>query len=329
MSDARRALITGITGQDGSYLSERLQAAGYEVHGLVRGKADPAAGCLRFLSTAGRSALKLHTGNLTEPGTLEDLVAAVEPDEVYHLAAMSAIGESFAQPIEACEVGTTAVMRFLEAVRSYRDRTGRDIRYFQASSSQIFGKGAEVPQSVTTPLRPENPYGTAKAFAQNLTSNYREAYGLFACSGILFNHESPRRSDRFVTRKITQAVARIKFGRQNVLTVGNTAARRDWGFAGDYVAAMHGMLSRDEPEDFVIATGVTHSVDDFIRAAFERAGVDLEGRIVVDENLYRPAEVDLTVGDITKTAHDLGWQPVITFEELVAMMVDADLELVA
>jgi len=318
-----RALITGITGQDGQYLAEHLHEQGYDVVGLVAGQANPReeqiVEQLPFVELTG--------GDLQD---LSSLIAAVEyaqPDEVYNLGAISFVALSFKQPELTANVTGLGVLRMLEAIRVVG---GRDnpIRFYQASSSEMFGKVREAPQTEQTPFHPRSPYGAAKVFGHNTTVNYREAYGLFAVSGILFNHESPRRGLEFVTRKVANGVARIKLGLQKELVLGNLEAERDWGFAGDYVKAMHLMLQRSEPEDFVIATGVTHSVRELLELAFEVAEIaDWEQYVRVDQRFFRPADVEHLVGDASKARDELGWAPVTTFEELVAMMVDHDLKL--
>ena len=318
-----RALITGITGQDGQYLAEHLHEQGYDVVGLVAGQANPReeliAEQLPFVELTG--------GDLQD---LSSLIAAVEyaqPDEVYNLGAISFVALSFKQPELTANVTGLGVLRMLEAIRVVG---GRDnpIRFYQASSSEMFGKVREAPQTEQTPFHPRSPYGAAKVFGHNTTVNYREAYGLFAVSGILFNHESPRRGLEFVTRKVANGVARIKLGLQKELVLGNLDAERDWGFAGDYVKAMHLMLQRAEPGDFVVATGVTHSVRELVELAFEVAEVeDWEQYIRVDQRFFRPADVEHLVGDASKARDVLGWTPVTTFEELVAMMVHHDLKL--
>jgi GDPmannose 4,6-dehydratase len=318
-----RALITGITGQDGQYLAEHLHDQGYDVVGLVAGQANPReemiAEQLPFVEMTG--------GDLQD---LSSLIAAVEyaqPDEVYNLGAISFVALSFKQPELTANVTGLGVLRMLEAIRVVG---GRDnpIRFYQASSSEMFGKVREAPQTEQTPFHPRSPYGAAKVFGHNTTVNYREAYGLFAVSGILFNHESPRRGLEFVTRKVANGVARIKLGLQKELVLGNLEAERDWGFAGDYVKAMHLMLQRPEPEDFVVATGVTHSVRELVELAFEVAEIEeWEQYVRVDQRFFRPADVEHLVGDASKARSELGWTPVTTFEELVAMMVDHDLKL--
>jgi GDPmannose 4,6-dehydratase len=311
-----KALITGITGQDGSYLAELLLAKGYEVHGLVRRTSLPHLDRLTC-----QHDVHLVEGDLLDTGSLLRVVDATEPDEVYNLAAQSFVGTSWQQPELTGEVTGLGALRLLEAIR----QTNPKIRFYQASSSEMFGKVQAIPQSENTPFYPRSPYGVAKLFAHWSTVNYRESHGLFAASGILFNHESPRRGLEFVTRKITDAVARIKLGLAHELRLGNLDARRDWGYAGDYVQAMWLMLQQPEPRDYVIATGETHSVKDFVQAAFAHVGLDWQQFVVVDPALVRPAEVDLLIGDPGRARSELGWEPRVKFAELVAMMVEADL----
>ena len=315
----KRALITGISGQDGSYLAELLVEKGYEVHGLVRRSSTFNTGRIDHI----RGRLKLHYGDLVDSTSLHTVIRAVQPDEVYNLAAQSHVRVSFEMPEYTCDVTGAGVGRLLEAIRL----SGRPTRFYQASSSELYGKVAEVPQDEETPFHPRSPYAAAKAYGFYLTQNYREAYGMFACNGILFNHESPRRGENFVTRKITLAVGRIAAGLENKPMLGNLDAKRDWGFAGDYVLAMWQMLQQDTPEDYVIATGETHSVKEFLALAFGRAKLNWEDYVQLDPRQIRPAEVDLLQGDPTKARKQLGWQPKVSFEALVAMMVDSDLEL--
>jgi len=314
-----RALITGITGQDGSYLAELLVAKGYEVHGLVRRTSTFNTGRIDHI----RHQLTLHYGDLVDSTSLHSVIRAVQPDEVYNLAAQSHVRVSFEMPEYTCDVTGAGVGRLLEAIRL----SGRPTRFYQASSSELFGKVAETPQRETTPFHPRSPYATAKAYGFYLTQNYREAYGMFACNGLLFNHESPRRGENFVTRKITRAVGRIVAGLETKLALGNLDAKRDWGFAGDYVVAMWQMLQQAEPMDYVIATGETHSVKDFLALAFGRAELDWQDFVELDPRQIRPAEVDLLLGDAGKAKRELGWEPRVSFEELVAMMVDSDIAL--
>jgi GDPmannose 4,6-dehydratase len=317
-----RALITGITGQDGLYLAELLLAKGYEVYGLVRGQSNPKVQTVERLVPG----VDLIEGDLTDLPSLIGAVEVAAPDEVYNLGAISFVGLSWRQAELTGDVTGMGVRRVLEAVRI---ATGNDmgrVRFYQASSSEMFGKVREVPQTEETPFHPRSPYGVAKTFGHYMTVNYRESYSAFACSGILFNHESPRRGHEFVTRKITRAVARISLGVQDSLVLGNLDARRDWGFAGDYVHAMWAMLQQDEPGDYVIATGVTNSIRDLLDIAFARIGVaDWSALVSQDPRYMRPAEVDSLIGDASKAKTELGWTPTVDFTELVNMMVDADL----
>ncbi|HZL73586.1 MAG TPA: GDP-mannose 4,6-dehydratase [Planctomycetota bacterium] len=321
----KRALITGITGQDGSYLAEFLLAKGYEVHGLIRRASTFTTGRLDhlYVDPHERAArLFLHYGDLTDANSLSGLVQAVRPDEVYNLAAQSHVQVSFLNPLYTAEVDALGTLGLLEAVR----RCDRPVRFYQASSSEMFGS-APPPQDEKTPFHPRSPYGCAKVFSYWQTVNYREAYGLFACNGILFNHESPRRGETFVTRKITRAATRIKMGLQEKLYLGNLDARRDWGFAGDYVEAMWLMLQRKKPEDFVIATGESRSVGEFVEEAFGRVGLDWRDHVRIDKRYLRPAEVNLLQGNAAKARRLLKWRPRVSFKELVRRMVDNDLEL--
>jgi GDPmannose 4,6-dehydratase len=317
-----RALITGITGQDGRYLAELLHGKGYEVFGLVKGQSNPRADLVQL-------ELPFVESISADLQDLSSLVAALEqtqPDEVYNLGAISFVALSFKQSELTANVTGLGVLRLLEAIRMVGGSTNNPVRFYQASSSEMFGKARETPQRESTPFYPRSPYGCAKVFGHNITVNYRESYGLYACSGILFNHESPRRGIEFVTRKVTNAVARIKLGLQDSLVLGDLEPRRDWGFAGDYVNAMWLMLQRDEPADYVVGTGRTHSVRDFVAAAFAHAGIDDWERFVrQDPRFYRPAEVDLLIADATKARVELGWKPEVGFDSLVGMMVDHDL----
>ena len=314
------ALITGITGQDGSYLAEFLLEKGYTVYGLKRRTSVVTDARIRHLLDD----VELLDGDLLDQLSLIKAIRQARPDEIYNLAAMSFIPTSFTQPVLTGEYTALGVTKLLEAVRL----ADWPVRFYQASSSEMFGKVQEIPQSERTPFYPRSPYGAAKVYGHWITVNYRESYDLFACSGILFNHEGPRRGDEFVTRKITQAVARIKLGRQQELRLGNLDSQRDWGYAGDYVRAMWLMLQQDAPDDYVIATGETHSVAEFCELAFRHVGIDDWRRYVqVDEALLRPADVDLLVGDPSKARRCLNWQPEVTFEGLVKLMVEADLEL--
>jgi GDPmannose 4,6-dehydratase len=314
----RRALITGITGQDGSYLAELLLEKDYEVFGMTRRASTENVDRIAHLVNR----VNLVQGDLLDPPSLVSALRSAEPQEVYNLAAQSFVPTSWNQPVLTAEFTGIGVTRMLEAVRT----VDPDIRFYQASSSEMFGKVREVPQNEQTPFYPRSPYGVAKAYAHYITVNYRESYGLYAVSGILFNHESPRRGLEFVTRKITDAVARIKLGLADRLLLGNFDAERDWGFAGDYVDAMWRMLQQDEPSDYVIATGETHSVREFFEIAFAHAGLDPSDYVRADPQFLRPAEVDRLVGDASKAKHDLGWRPHHSFRDLVEMMVDADLQ---
>jgi GDPmannose 4,6-dehydratase len=316
-----RALITGVTGQDGSYLAEWLLEQGYEVHGVVRRSSTENFDRIAHLT--GR--IQLHQADLLDQLSLIDVFQRVQPSEVYNLAAMSFVPTSWQQPVLTGEFTAIGVTRVLEAIRLL-DPKG--IRFYQASSSEMFGKVQETPQKETTPFYPRSPYGVAKVYGHYLTVNYRESYGMFACSGILFNHESPRRGREFVTRKITHGVARIKAGLANELRLGNLDARRDWGFAGDYVQAMWLMLRQNEPDDYVIATGATHTVREVVETAFAHVDLDWRKYVVQDPSLVRPAEVDLLIGDPSKAERRLGWRPRVGFQELIRLMVDADLKLV-
>jgi len=319
---AQSALITGITGQDGSYLAELLLDKGYTVHGLVRRSATENTQRIAHLLEHER--LKLHYGDLTDGGALTRLVGELAPEEVYNLAAQSHVKVSFDIPDYTTDVTAVGAVRLLEAIRT----AGVKTRYYQASSSEMFGKVAETPQTETTPFHPRSPYGCAKVFAHWITINYRESYGMHACSGILFNHESPRRGETFVTRKISLAVARIKAGLQEKLFLGNLDAKRDWGYAAEYVEAMWRMLQADAPGDYVIATGETHSVEDFVQAAFAHVNLEWEKYTETDPAFHRPAEVDLLLGNPAKAKAELGWEPQTKFADLVGLMVDADLALI-
>jgi GDPmannose 4,6-dehydratase len=321
----KKALITGITGQDGSYLAEMLLRKGYEVHGIIRRAStfntgrvdhiyqDPHMKDARFF---------LHYGDLSDSVNLVKLLYELKPDEIYHLGAQSHVRVSFEIPEYTADITAVGTIRILEAVRE----AGVCPRFYQASSSEMFGKVHEVPQRETTPFHPRSPYGVSKVFSYWATVNYRESYGLFACNGILFNHESPRRGETFVTRKISRAVARVKAGLQDKLYLGNLEARRDWGYAPEYVEAMWMMLQQDNPDDYVIATGETHSVREFCEEAFGHVGLDWKQYVEHDKHYERPAEVDLLIGDASKAKRVLGWEPKIRFKELVHIMVDADRE---
>jgi GDPmannose 4,6-dehydratase len=324
MKNTKKALITGITGQDGSYLAELLLAKGYEVHGLIRRAStfntsridhlyrDPHEPETRFF---------LHYGDLTDSGQLSHLIYNIQPEEIYHLGAQSHVRVSFDMPEFTGDISGLGTTRLLEAIR----RSGIQTRFYQASSSELFGD-SPPPQNESSPMQPRSPYAAAKLYAYWMVRNYREAYKLFAVNGILFNHESPRRGETFVTRKITRAVARIKLGLQKKLYLGNLEAKRDWGYAPDFVEAMWLMLQQDQPEDFVIATGKSHSVREFLEEAFSYLDLDWRTYVEIDPRYFRPTEVEYLLGDATKARHALGWQPKVTFKELVRIMVDADLQ---
>ncbi len=314
----KTALITGITGQDGTYLAEHLVGLGYKVYGLIRGQNNPKAEAVQRLIPN----LELIEGDLLDQSSLISAVETTEPDEVYNLGAISFIPVSWRQPVLTSEITGLGVTRLLEAIRI----VNRDIRFYQASSSEMFGKVREVPQSEATPFHPRSPYGVAKAFGHYTTVNYRESYDMFACSGILFNHESPRRGLEFSTRKTTNAAARIKLGKQDNLLMGDLSPKRDWGYAGDYVQAMHMMLQQDEPDDFVIGTGETHSIQEMCAVAFDHVGLDWQEYVGTDPRFLRPAEVNILIADNTKAREKLGWEPTVDFRELIQMMVDSDLK---
>ena len=316
--ETRRGLITGITGQDGSYLAEFLLDRGYTVFGMVRRASKDNFERLEHI----RDRLELRQADLLDQLSLIHLLEESRPHEVYNLAAQSFVPTSWSQPVLTAEFTALGVTRVLDAIRL----VDPSIRFYQASSSEMFGKVRETPQNESTPFHPRSPYGVAKAYGHSITVNYRESYGLFASSGILFNHESPRRGFEFVTRKVTDAAARIKHGLARELRLGNLDARRDWGFAGDYVQAMWLMLQQEHPDDYVVASGESHSVQELVELAFSYAGLDWHEYVVVDPALRRPAEVDLLLGDATKAREQLGWAPKVRFRELVQMMVDADLE---
>jgi GDPmannose 4,6-dehydratase len=314
----KRALITGITGQDGSYLAEFLLEKGYKVYGLRRRTSSPIMENIQHIVNE----LEFIDGDLQDLGSLIQAVRISNPDEVYNLAAQSFVGTSWAQPVLTAQSTAIGVTNMLEAVRLVKP----EARFYQASSSEMFGKVVETPQVETTPFYPRSPYGVAKVYGHWITVNYRESYDMFACSGILFNHESPRRGVEFVTRKVTDAVARIKLGKQKELRMGNLDSKRDWGFAGDYVKAMWLMLQQDKPDDFVISTGETHTVEELVEIAFSHAGLNWRDYVVIDQRFVRPAEVDLLLGDCSKAKEKLGWKLEVGFEQLVKMMVDNDLK---
>jgi GDPmannose 4,6-dehydratase len=333
----KKALITGITGQDGSYLAELLLRKGYEVHGIIRRSSSFNTGRIDHLRE--NDSIKLYYGDLTDSSNLNRLLEKIKPDEIYNLGAQSHVAVSFEVPEYTADVDGMGVLRFLDAIKE----TGIKTKFYQASTSELYGKVQEIPQKETTPFYPRSPYGVAKLYAYWIIKNYREAYGLFACNGILFNHESPRRGETFVTRKITQAAVKIKEGLQEKLTLGNLDAKRDWGYAPEYVQAMWLMLQQDKPEDFVIATGETNTVRDFVNLAFEELAIDItwqgeaENEIGIDTKTgktlvsinpryYRPTEVDLLLGDPSKAKEKLGWAPKITLKELVSLMVQSDWE---
>jgi GDPmannose 4,6-dehydratase len=315
----KRAVITGITGQDGSYLAELLLEKGYEVHGIVRRSSTENFERIAHLAQR----VKLHQADLLDQLSIIDVLKEARPEEVYNLAAMSFVPTSWKQPVLTGEFTAIGVTRVLEAIRLL-DPKG--IRFYQASSSEMFGKVRETPQRETTPFYPRSPYGIAKAYGHWITVNYRESYDMYCCSGILFNHESPRRGVEFVTRKVTNGVARIKLGLEQELRVGNLQAKRDWGFAGEYVKAMWMMLQQPNPDDFVIATGETHSVEELVNTAFAAADLDWKKYVRTDPSLVRPAEVDLLVGDYSKAQQVLGWKPEVSFTQLIQLMVNADLD---
>ncbi|MHC4118260.1 MAG: GDP-mannose 4,6-dehydratase [Planctomycetota bacterium] len=323
---AKKALITGITGQDGSYLTELLLDKGYEVHGVIRRSSSFNTRRIDHLYAdphKPEARLFLHYGDLSDGTGLRNIIEKTQPDEVYNLGAQSHVRVSFDQPVYTVQIDALGTIRLLEAIRD----TGVETRFYQASSSEMYGKAAEVPQKETTPFHPRSPYGCAKVYSFWQALNYRESYGMFCCSGILFNHESPRRGETFVTRKITRAATRIKEGLQDKLYLGNLDAKRDWGFAGDYVEAMWLMLQQDAPDDYVVATGQTHSVREFLELAFDCVKLDWKQYVEPDPRYLRPAEVDLLCGDASKARSVLGWEPKVSFQDLTAMMIDADWEL--
>lgn len=329
MAQRKRALLTGITGQDGSYLSELLLEKDYEVHGIIRRTStfntDRIDHVYEDPHNEGAK-LFLHYGDLTDGTTLRRIIEEIQPSEIYNLGAQSHVRVSFDSPeytVDAVGMGT---LRLLEAIRDYQHRTGIEVRFYQAGSSEMFGKVQEIPQKETTPFYPRSPYACAKVYAHWQTVNYRESYGLFAANGILFNHESPRRGETFVTRKITRAIARIVAGKQKKLYLGNLDSKRDWGYAKDYVRAMWLMLQQEQPDDYVVATGETHSIREFLDIAFSYVNLNWQDYVEFDERYLRPAEVDLLIGDPAKAKQKLGWEPSVTFEQLVTLMVEADLK---
>ena len=326
----KRALITGITGQDGSYLAELLLAKGYEVHGVIRRSSSFNTGRIDHLYADPHNSdihLRLHYGDLADGNCLTRILEIAQPDEIYNLGAQSHVRVSFDQPVFTADVDATGVLKLLEAVRNFEHAAKRRVRFYQASSSEMFGDVREVPQRESTPFWPRSPYGCAKVFGHYITVNYRESYGMHASCGILFNHESPRRGETFVTRKITRAVGRIKLGIQKKLYLGNLDALRDWGFAGDYVEAMWLMLQQEKPDDYVVATGKMISVRQFCELAFGEVGLDYRDFVEIDPRYFRPAEVEQLLGDATKARTALGWEPKTTVEQLAHMMVAHDLEL--
>ena len=329
MSD-RIAFITGITGQDGSYLAELLLSKGYEVHGLIRRASSFNTGRIDHVYQDPHhkgQKLHLHYGDLTDAGNLQNLLTSIKPNEVYNLGAQSHVRVSFDMPVYTVDTVAMGPVKLLEAIRVYQDESGDQIRFYQASSSEMFGLVQEVPQRESTPFYPRSPYGCAKVFGHWITVNYRESYDMHASCGILFNHESPRRGETFVTRKITRAVGRIKLGLQDKLFLGNLDAQRDWGFAGDYVEAMWRMLQQDKPDDYVVATGKMIPVRRFCELAFEHVGLDYTDFVEIDPRYFRPAEVEQLLGDPTKAKEQLGWEPTTSVEDLAGMMVDHDLEM--
>ncbi len=325
MAKGKKALITGITGQDGSYLAEFLLEKGYEVHGIIRRSSSFNTGRIDHIFQdphVHRPRLHLHYGDISDSANLNRLLRTIKPAEIYHLGAQSHVRVSFDIPLYTANTTALGTIRILDAILE----TGLKTKFYQASSSEMFGKADEVPQTEKTPFYPRSPYACAKVYAYWTTVNYREAYGIFACNGILFNHESPRRGETFVTRKITRAIARILAGKQKVLYLGNLDARRDWGYAPDYVEAMWMMLQTKKPEDFVIATGDAHTVREFLEKAFKHAGLNYKNYVKFDKRYLRPTEVDLLIGNASKARKKLGWKPRVGFDELVGIMVEADLE---
>ena len=325
MAQAKRALITGITGQDGSYLAELLLSKGYEVYGMIRRSSSFNTGRINHIYQDPHDKnpkLKLVFGDLTDSSVVNRMIKDVEPHEIYNLAAQSHVRVSFDVPEYTGEAVALGVTRILEAIRDNKIKT----KFYQASSSEMFGKVQAVPQDENTPFYPRSPYAVAKLYGHWITKNFRECYDMYACSGILFNHESPRRGETFVTRKVTRAVANIKAGRQDVLYLGNMDSKRDWGYAPDYVEAMWLMLQQSKADDYVVATGETHTVREFVERAFDHVGLDWNKYVKVDPRYFRPAEVDLLIGDYSKAKKALGWKPKVTFDELVSIMVDADVQ---
>lgn len=325
MSSTKKALITGITGQDGSYLAEFLLEKGYEVYGIVRRSSTFTTDRIDHIYQdphEKKNRLHLVYGDLADAASVTKILAEIKPDEAYNLGAQSHVRVSFDVPEYTGDVVALGTLRLLEAIRFL----GLKTKFYQASSSEMFGMVQEIPQKETTPFYPRSPYGAAKVYGHWITKNYRESYGMFACSGILFNHESPRRGETFVTRKITQAVAHIKAGLQDKLYLGNLDAKRDWGYAKEYVEGMWLMLQQDEPDDYVLATGETHTIKEFLEEAFSHAGLNWKDYVEIDPRYFRPAEVDLLIGDATKAKKKLGWEPKVTFKELAQIMVDADIE---
>ena len=328
MSENKKALITGITGQDGSYLSELLLSKGYEVHGIIRRTSTFNTDRIDHMYVDPHSPeakLFLHYGDLTDGTTLRRILEEVQPVEIYNLGAQSHVRVSFDSPEYTVDAVGMGVLRLLEAIRDYQKRTGIQVRFYQAGSSEMYGKVQDVPQSETTPFYPRSPYACAKVYGHWQTINYRESYDMFACNGILFNHESPRRGETFVTRKITRAVARIVAGTQKELYLGNLDSKRDWGYAKDYVVAMWLMLQQEKPDDYVVATGETHSIREFLDVAFKYVNLDWNDYVKFDPRYLRPAEVELLIGDPAKAKQKLNWQPSVNFEGLVQLMIDADL----
>ncbi|MEO0535350.1 MAG: GDP-mannose 4,6-dehydratase [Cyanobacteria bacterium P01_A01_bin.123] len=331
MTQAKRALITGITGQDGSYLSELLLENGYEVHGIIRRTSTFNTDRLDHIYVDPHSddaRLFLHYGDLNDGTMLRRILEQVKPSEVFNLGAQSHVRVSFDSPEYTVDTVAMGALRLLEAIRDYQQRTGLQVRFYQAGSSEMYGKVQDIPQKESTPFYPRSPYACAKVYAHWQTLNYRESYDLFACNGILFNHESPRRGETFVTRKITRALARIVAGQQKKLYLGNLDSKRDWGYAKDYVRAMWLMLQQDAPDDYVVATGETHSIREFLDIAFKHVNIDWQDHVEFDPRYLRPTEVDILIGDPAKAKQKLGWEPSVTFEGLVKLMVDADLEAV-